>query len=204
MTARNDDIGDPVPHLIPSRVIGGSAVVATQIYIVPERRPARPGPWTFEADRLAWVDGNTGMHCVILRAERGGHLCGYVGVEIGHPLFGWDHRDIPPGLGVHVHGGIGYSDLSDEDGPEAVAVRQLRIGDVDDPRWWFGFSCDQPSDLLPGAAAGGDDYRGAQPVGAVYRGEDYLLGQCTALAFRLMAVATALEALLAEPPTPRR
>ncbi|USU05524.1 hypothetical protein NF699_02150 [Sphingomonadaceae bacterium OTU29LAMAA1] len=198
MMIGNDASARATSRRLPDRAIGGSAIVASRVFEVPDRRPAGPGPWEGEADKLAWIDVGTGLHCVILRAEVGGHLCGYVGVDLGHPMFGWDHREIPSGLRVSVHGGLSYSELSDEDGPESTAMRQLKIGEVDDPRWWFGFSCDQPGDLQPRRSAAGECTVG-DPL---YRDERYVLARCTELAFRLTAVANALDALLAEAPPP--
>lgn len=45
------------------------------------------GPWDDEPDKVQWVDEVAGLDCLIVR-NRGGALCGYVGVPGGHPLFG--------------------------------------------------------------------------------------------------------------------
>lgn len=46
----------------------------------------KPGPWDDEPDHLEFR--HAGFDCVIHRVPHGGHLCGYVGLPIGHPLFG--------------------------------------------------------------------------------------------------------------------
>src|SRR4051794_33398699 len=48
------------------------------------------GPWTEEPDKKQWRDAETGFACLVVR-NPGGALCGYVGVEPSHPLYGVDY-----------------------------------------------------------------------------------------------------------------
>jgi hypothetical protein len=117
------------------------------------------GDWEDEPDKVHWLDGATGLHCLILRAVAVGSLNGYVGVYEGHPLHGkpvdwrrpivepvtpsinniWERATSDPGpcrsscLGqdIEVHGGLNYA------GPSALPEtpddegRELSIpGDV--------------------------------------------------------------------------
>lgn len=45
------------------------------------------GIWQDEPDHIHWVDEETKLDCLIVRQEKAGHLCGYVGVKPGHPLY---------------------------------------------------------------------------------------------------------------------
>jgi hypothetical protein len=178
--------------LAATRPIGGGTVIAVRVFHVPGLQPLAHGPWRHEADKLAWVDPATGLHCVILRASPGGHLCGYVGVDIGHAMFGWAHTEIPTGLGIGVHGGLDYSDVSDDQSDEAVAVRQIDVDGIDDPRWWFGFACDKRGDLVPDAAAA---LAKPDAMPSVYRDERFVTDQCTSLARRLALIDHAVDLL---------
>lgn len=71
---------------------------------------------------------------------------GYVGVPVGHPLHGADHRirtaalptkDGPPipDEVFDVHGGLTFS-----------GERVADSGEGDDPDWWFGFDCAHAGD----------------------------------------------------------
>ncbi len=52
-----------------------------------------PGPWQEEPDKIQWQDEETGLPCLIVRQPEVGHLCGYVGVAEGHPLYMLDYSD---------------------------------------------------------------------------------------------------------------
>lgn len=67
-----------------------------------------------------------GYTCVVV-LHRFGHRCGYVGVPKGHAAYGMHYDD----LDVSVHGGLTYSNDSDEPYPI----------DTDKDLWWFGFDC---------------------------------------------------------------
>lgn len=174
-----------LPAVRSERAICGQSMEA--VYHVPALQPAVPGPWTGEADKLAWTDPATGLQCIIRRAP-GGFFCGYVAVGLGHPLFGFRADAVPTAISA-VHGGLNYAAPCDEQAPEEtsichVAERQLTRSD----QWWFGFSCNQMTDLIPEDDAHAAE---AQQLGLdqEYRDERYLFGACTELAGQLSSAA---------------
>ncbi len=77
------------PHPVARPMNGtGVPVRVDAVYEVRELRPSGDGPWTAEAEKIAWTDEMSGYACIIRRAPQGGHLCGYVAVPPSHPLFG--------------------------------------------------------------------------------------------------------------------
>jgi len=100
-----------------------------------------------------------GYKCVIIRHPDFGYLCGYVGVERSHGLYGIDYTEIPDELGIDlVHGGLTYSG-------------RAHWNETDD-RWYFGFDCGHHEDFCPFL----EDSEG------VYRTMDYVEGECKRLA----------------------
>ena len=81
-----------------------TAVTALQVWHNEDRKPSGDGPWNDEADKVAWVDEETGFGCIMLRQENG-TLSGYVGVGPDHPLFGFDADAVPVDISNTVHGG---------------------------------------------------------------------------------------------------
>ncbi len=63
-----------------------------------------PGPWQTEPDIKRWM--RNGIHCLIVRVENHGALCGYAAVPPGHPWHQvhYDHLE-----GLSVHGGLTYA-----------------------------------------------------------------------------------------------
>lgn len=186
----------------------GRRIPDAQVYYVGGVKSRKPGAWLGEADKVAWRDRATGYECIIMRSEHGGHLCGYVGVPVGHPLHGFDDDAIPADLDLEVHGGITYAALC-QHGPSpvryiSVEARRIchgpsvppRIAPVvhasdyrvqDDDAWWFGFECNQVYDLVPD---GGRDRRFLQDeIGRVYRDEGYVHDQVLNLAAQMKAIA---------------
>lgn len=51
------------------------------------------GEWKDEPDKCQWVDGATGLDCLIVRGPFGA-LCGYVGVPESHPYYGKSYKDL--------------------------------------------------------------------------------------------------------------
>lgn len=166
------------------RDFGGALVRVDQVHQVPALQPQARGTWSREADKIAWTDPETGLACIIRRAENGGHLCGFVAVEPGHPLCGFQYDAFPHVFEVSVHGGLDYSKWC-EDGREEVSVCHVTETDGRDHKWWFGFSCDQPGDQVPDRPAKQDPTLSAEPA---YRDEAYVLAQCTSLAAQLQAI----------------
>ncbi len=89
------------------------------------------GPWKQEPDKKQWTDKKTGLPCLIVRNERLGHLCGYVGVPKDHPWYGLDYHDLESV--VSVHGGLTYADKCD--GEHICHV----VEEGEDDVWWLGF-----------------------------------------------------------------
>jgi len=102
------------------------------------------GVWHTEPDEHHWE--HAGFKCMVLR-PRLGHLCGYIGVEEGHPLYGVSYDDVYKQHGVRVHGGLTFSDQYEW------------LGNT----WWIGFDCAHLGDLSPGCkpygSFDGDKYR---------------------------------------------
>ena len=176
------------------RTIGDALVRLDQVYYMERLAPVGDGPWKGEAHKLAWVDPDTGLHCVVLRSPSGGFLSGFVGVGPDHPLFGYSHDAIPASLGIQAHGGLNYSATCAVEGPEYLKVCHTMVAvppsgrpaaGEHDPHWWLGFSCNQTCDLIPGRYTKPDPALGDEPV---YRDERYLLDQCTSLARQLDAI----------------
>jgi hypothetical protein len=139
------------------------------------------GPWQDEPDRLEWRDGSTGYICLIRRSEFGGHLCGYVGLPVGHPLVGKDLEKID----ARAHEGLDYA------GPCLNDLRQTLPGPA--VVYWFGFYCARADDILP-ALTNLEDMpklrrvaEKANPAfrGRTYRTLDYVRRRCEQLAQQL-------------------
>ncbi len=132
------------------------------------------GPWMDEPDKAQWVDAETGLDCLIVRANGLGHLCGYVGLPESHPLFGKDYK-VPD---ASVHGGLTFADKCHEGG---------RICHVPEPGrpehvWWFGFDCAHLGDVSPTYRLHSHD---------TYRDFQYVKEECESLARQLKNSATA-------------
>jgi len=182
-----------LPATVPGYRIGDQTPEVA--WRVPERHPSEPGPWSHEADKVAWRDRKTGLDCIV-RREATGHLGGYVGVGESHPLFGWQADAIPAALEIEVHGGVTYAEACDETGPPEISICHV---DHDAPAgeasmWWFGFEANQPYDLVPSrmrdGAAASALVHGVQPE---YRGQSYMYGQILDVARQLAAIARGEE-----------
>ena len=186
---------------LPERfAIGGTEIRPLQLFENPNRHPHIPGPWEDEPDKLAWIDGASGKDCILLR-QPAGEWAGYVGVSPAHPLWGFSHDALPTGAGIRVHDPIDYAAGCDQDEEPQISVchvlggaarrpqrlsRKTRssIGDDEHPdTWWFGFTANQPGDLLPNRV---------RPLeaeeGGTYRDIDFMYGEVTRLAGRLDAL----------------
>jgi hypothetical protein len=88
------------------------------------------GPWQYEPDRVHFDDPATRLPCRVERHAMYGHLCGYVGLPVGHP---WFEAPIPllRQLGVRAYGGLNCA-----------------RGDRD--QWWIGFDTMHTRDYSPG------------------------------------------------------
>lgn len=202
----------PVPTAVQHRPLAGTGIMPVAVYRVPGRHPSGDGPWSAEADKVSWIDPETGLPC-IMRRGRDGALCGYVGVGPDHPLAGVGEEALPHDPPMVVHGGVDYSSPCEERQPDEVSVCHVRLpravsgrsgppvhppfdartmvalADLPDELWWFGFSCNQPYDLIPGD-------RGVAPLGLengrIYRDERYVVRETSNLAAQLHAIAEGL------------
>jgi hypothetical protein len=133
-----------------------------------------PGPWQHEPDRVEWRAH--GFPCLIVRTQRSGHLCGYVGVEPGHPWHGvkWAsyETELPE---PHVHGGITFS--------KECHGRVCHVARPGEPErvWWHGFDALHCDDLAPEHLAIRGTFR-AMADGAIYRSVEYMVRECERLA----------------------
>jgi hypothetical protein len=185
--------------------VAGVAVVAQQVYLNPERRPTGSGPWDDEADKIAWVDAETGLGCIMLRQENG-TLSGYVSIGPDHPLFGYAVDALPIDFATCIHGGITYARACEVNRfarkahgkPRAeryTVCHVTRVRMVQDYRtvqttedefahedlWWLGFDTDHPGDFVPKGRE--VDRR----RGDVYRDQAFVYAHCIELARRLKA-----------------
>jgi hypothetical protein len=99
------------------------------------------GPWDAEPDRIEWRT-EAGFVGIILRQGCTGHLCGYVGVEPGHP---WHGKSFGDGVidTVDVHGGVTYG--------EACEGNVCHVPAPGEPEhlWWLGFDAAHHRDFAP-------------------------------------------------------
>lgn len=172
--------------------IGNTEVRPEQFYRLPERQPSQKGPWSDEPDKLAWVDPETNLDCIILRQENG-TLSGYVAVHPDHPLYGYNHDALPLAVRNASHRGIDFAEPCQQRGPEPVRVCHVRLSgvpsdapgrDPHDDKWWFGFRTSYPGDLVP-VGMKPDRHR---EDGELYRDIHYVFEEVSKLANALWAV----------------
>jgi len=127
-----------VPSGLPKRVIGIAAFLAGYLK---KAELALRYALVFEVVRegVAKEFEIEGLRCVLLR---GPFLQwnGYVGIPLGHPLYGivydQEHEGLKPVRDLKVHGGITYAD-------DHVP------GFQPDGLWYFGFDCSHYRDFFP-------------------------------------------------------
>lgn len=101
------------------------ATMGAREWTTVDKRAWGPGEWQDEPDKVQWIDEATGLDCLIVR-NRGGALCGYVGIPDTHPLFEKEYNhclvaecgeswcEHTPESQLRVHGGITFSDRCQE------------------------------------------------------------------------------------------
>ncbi len=92
------------------------------------------GEWMNEPDKAEWIDEETNLPCLIVRASIG-TLCGYVGVPLKSKLAKKDYNDIE----VSIHGGLTYGSKCND----------IICHEADEEVFWFGFDCAHAGDLTP-------------------------------------------------------
>jgi len=190
----------PVPY-----PVADTSITALQVYHNPDRRPSGDGPWNNEADKVSWIDNETGLGCIMLR-QKNGTISGYVGVSPEHPLFGYEADAVPVDVSNTVHGGVTYGKACEVNRFERRAhgkprqerytvCHTTRVRTVQDYRtvqttedefhedlWWLGFDTDHPGDLVPGGRYGGGR------KGDVYRDQSFVYSNCIELARKLKSL----------------
>ncbi len=209
--ARSKTPADPLPTIRNALYpIGTEMVAVEEVYHVRDVNPPGPGPWNNEADKIAWRDASTGLACIIRRELEGGHLAGYVAVEPGHPLHGFEASTMIA-LGISAHGELTYSKPCEVRTPSRPPIPHHRaICHVADPNlmqrvrdglerrraehedgrraWWFGFTCNLPLDQRPRDRLSGDDPATRIGIERVYRTEAYVYAHVVDLAAALHAI----------------
>lgn len=190
----------------------GGLVPVDAVYHVPAVHPVEVGPWSPEADKIAWTDQMSGYGCIIRRSLERGHLCGYVSVPPGHPLFGRELGSLT-GITIGVHGGIDYSNACDDGAPENRSVCHVvaspeihrevnrNVAADRDDAWWFGFSCDQRDDIVPleNRRPRGDKTPAFGVDDPTYKTEAFVYGECVRLAAQLKAIEEDRDPRAADP-----
>lgn len=147
-----------------------------------------------------------GLLCHIFRHPKLGHLCGYVGVDKTHPLYGKDYDDmitVPDFIRDRVIDidKVGIFNLIastyDESKPNDIKVSLAfdvhggltfsKFG-KDSDLWWFGFDCAHSGDLIPyqlSWISPSDMGRFSEIIEAVYRDIEYVKSECDSLALQL-------------------
>lgn len=146
-----------------------------------DRTDWRAGPWDNEPDKVQWQDDATRLPCLIVR-NHSGALCGYVGVDESHPLYGKEY-DEPD---VDVHGGLTFADAcqESEDGNEnGHGICHIAGPGEPDRVWWFGFDCAHFMDDHPTNRLSSRIPSSSYPV--EYRDVSYVAAQCAKLARQL-------------------
>jgi hypothetical protein len=202
----------PAAIAIQHRPLAGTDTFPVEVYRVPGRHPVGDGPWSAEADKVSWIDPDSGLPCIMRRGVDGA-LCGYVGVGPDHPLAGVAKNALPHDPQIVVHGGVSYAAACEERDPPQVSVCHVRaprkarrtasnplealfderareaLAKLPEDVWWFGFACNHSYDLIP-------KNRLVRPLGLetgrVYRDERYVVRETNNLAAQLHAIAHGL------------
>lgn len=145
-----------------------------RIYRTEDKSTWGDGPWQDEPDKISWHDEKTGFAC-LLKRNRMGCYCGYIGLTPDHPLYGVDYSDID----VDVHGGLTYSDYC-EDGPEETSICHVPKPGEPDDLFWIGFDTCHITDRLPAFEARHKDLFGDESTFVVEWATYKTLAYCRA------------------------
>lgn len=152
-------------------------------YTFEETHPKIDGPWATEPDKAQWIDTVTDLDCLMLRNHVGA-LCGYVGVQPGHPWYKRHYDEL--GAWPDVHGGLTFSSLcaEGEGTEEGPYICHIPAPGRPDAVWWLGFDCHHLGDLAPRYLE--DDMKDFRLLGdGSYRTFEYVQQQCAHLAFQI-------------------
>lgn len=119
-----------------------------------------------EPDHAQWIDPYTGLRCMVNRCD-GGHLCGYVGVTEGHPLWGfeYDHQVDEPD---------GWADSKSLDPSRASSIDAFLYIAGDDGKVSIGFLLDVHGGLTFSRETGGSEHRERVQLNRPEIFDDYL------------------------------
>ena len=139
------------------------------------------GPWDTEPQRARWLDTSVRFWCLIVRHPTLKHLCGYIGIPLGHPWFGKGYDDIRMADNdwPEVHGGLTYA--SDHEPGEGRGSKS--------ELWWIGFDCSHCGDLCPGMLR----YGSRADRDETYKDWDYVKSECESLARQARQTAKSVE-----------
>lgn len=140
------------------------------------------GEWDDEPDKMQWLDEETGLPCLLHR-NRCGALCGYVGVNPGHPYYGVEYG--VPNEVVDVHGELTYAAFCDKDAKcEETGICHVVEEGEEACVWWLGFDCNHCWDYAPGMPIS------PHPPGEreTYKNVAFVQAECRALARKLREV----------------
>lgn len=133
--------------------LGDHKVSADAVFYVPSVQPNSSGPWTQEADKIAWTDEMSGDGCIIRRSPHGDHLGGYVLIPPDHPFYRLPAEALV-GTGVRLEHPIDYADECERGVREEVSICQVNPrpdllawenpffsneASEHNEAWWFGF-----------------------------------------------------------------
>lgn len=164
-------------------------------------------PWDNEPNRKEWEAH--GLKCVIVRQDRSGHLCGYVGLPKSHPLHGVDYNTPHPALAAALTQRMGEP-TKDTDGFIAIFIAACKDSDAEratmdvaldvhggvtysrdglhgykgNDLWWIGFDCNHSGDFAPRDTERGFTWR----IGGTYRDMAYVTEQTEGLARQLSEI----------------
>lgn len=130
-------------------------------------------PWEDEPDFKFF--SHRGLPCIINRVHATGHLCGYVGVPMWHPLYGlpycnsdWDGFSVDSE--INIHGGVTYAGNFKDLKPNIKLSHKY---------YFFGFDCAHLDDYIPNYP---EIYRSDDKT---YRNFEYVEAQTRILADQL-------------------
>lgn len=147
-----------------------------------------PGPWQDEPDKAQYQDEVTGYPCLIVRNFLGA-LCGYVGVNKGHPAYGREYDDELL-QGIYIHGGLSFAGGCQK-GEESRAICHLPEPGEPDDVYWFGFDASHAGDWSPNASFMAYPSEVVSQAGRgqdVYRDLSYVREEIRGLALQLKAL----------------